>query len=178
MELIEPTFNSSVFDLKINNRFAKVIYFRLVGFGSSGIILFGKRSPYLFVVRVVSSALHNIAPGFHRRNKGTVLFIDTVFSKTVQKRVSADLLAEVADSVPVGLTKSHGTAGGWAAGILPRAVGSCFVAGTAIKAVLRYVIVNYFLFLCMQKCPERLPAGSVRRMKRECSENLQQYPLL
>jgi len=26
--------------------------------------------------------------------------------------VSADLLAEVADSVPVGLTKSHGTAGG------------------------------------------------------------------
>lgn len=98
--------------MKINNRFAKVIYFRLVGFGSSGIILFGKRSPYLFVVRVVSSALHNIAPGFHRRNKGTVLFTDTVFSKTVQKRVSADLLAEVADSVPVGLTKSHGTAGG------------------------------------------------------------------
>lgn len=96
----------------------------------------------------------------------------------MQKRVPADLLAEVADSVPVGLTKSHGTAGGWAAGILPRAIGSCFVAGTAIKAVLRYVIVNYFLFLCMQKCPERLPAGSVRRMKRECSENLQQYPLL
>lgn len=108
----------------------------------------------------------------------TTNLLHTVFSKTVQKRVSADLLAEVADSVPVGLTKSHGTAGGWAAGILPRAVGSCFVAGTAIKAVLRYVIVNYFLFLCMQKCPERLPAGSVRRMKRECSENLQQYPLL
>lgn len=139
---------------------------------------FGKPFRISFIVCVVSDTLCKSPPVFAVGiDVPFILFATGDFSKTVQKGVPADRLAEVADSVPVGLTESHGTPGGHA-GFLPGLSAPARLSGQTIKTAARYAIANYFLFLCMQKCPERLPAGSVRRMKRECSENLQQYPLL